>query len=139
MSRRAQSRSAIGVGLSTLVTIMVAVLLTTFSVLTLVSARADLRLSNKVIASTQGYYAADGDAEQWLAGVDALVQEGHGDLAGALSAAGYEVATTGDGRTGLSAVFPMDSGRDLMVEIALDRTGEIDILRWQSVPKRPEG
>jgi hypothetical protein len=135
MSKRVASRSAVGVGLSTLVTIMVAVLLTTFSVLTLVSARADLRLSSRAVASTQSYYAADGEAEHWLAAVDAFAQEGHADLGGDLGAAGYQVSATEDGRVKLAEVFSIDEKRDLVVEIALDTTGEIDILRWQSVPR----
>jgi hypothetical protein len=135
MSKRVASRSAVGVGLSTLVTIMVAVLLTTFSVLALVSARADLRLSNKVVESTQSYYAADGKAEQWLADVDAFIREGHADLEGDLFAAGYQVVVASDGQMQLTEEFAIDDKRDLVVEIALDRTEEIDILRWQSVPK----
>jgi hypothetical protein len=118
---------------------MVAVLLTTFSVLALVSARADLRLSEKAVVSTQGYYAADGEATQWLADIDAIAQEGQADLAGALAAAGYAVVTTDDGRTGLSASFTIDEKRDLVVEIALDSARETDILRWQTVVRRPEG
>jgi hypothetical protein len=136
MSARRASRSAVGVGLSTLVTIMVAVLLTTFSVLALVSARADLRLSSRVATSTQSYYAADGKAEQWLAEVDAFAQRGHADLAAALLAAGYETGVTDDGRVQLATAFPIDDKRDLIIEIALDNAGEIDILRWQSVSKR---
>jgi hypothetical protein len=139
MSKRAGSRSAVGVGLSTLVTIMVAVLLTTFSVLALVSARADLKLSDKAVVSTQGYYAADGEATQWLADVDAVVREGGADSAEALAAAGYTVTTTDDGRTGLSTSFAIDEKRDLIVEIALDSAGETDILRWQTVVRRSEG
>jgi hypothetical protein len=158
---------------------MVTVLLTTFSVLTLVSARADLKLSNMAITSTQSYYAADSEAEEWLAALDAFVHDGHNDLAADLLAAGYQFSTdvaddtaggrgddgsgndgatgadddtsaTGDaiagsdvdafavdgGRIRLTATFPIDDKRDLIVEIALDNTGEIDILRWQSVSKR---
>jgi hypothetical protein len=161
---------------------MVTVLLTTFAVLTLVSARADLKLSNMAITSTQSYYAADGEAEEWLAEVDAFVHGEHGDLAADLAAAGYQSAAEDvvadaaaagddaanadaaavntdatdaaaagsaaanidddgvlvgdDGRIRLAATFPIDDKRDLIVEIALDNAGEIDILRWQSVSKR---
>ncbi|MDR0347378.1 MAG: hypothetical protein LBH56_03290 [Coriobacteriales bacterium] len=137
MSRNRKSRSAVGIGLSTLVTIMVAVLLTTFSVLALVSARADLRLSNKVVASTQAYYVADAEAEQWLASLDARVSDyratsGSG-LAGSLAAAGYRVDTAGDGSLRIASSFSIDEGRNLEVELALDTKGEITILRWQTV------
>ncbi|MDR1015198.1 MAG: hypothetical protein LBL86_09530 [Coriobacteriales bacterium] len=132
MSRRNASRSAIGVGLSTLVTVMVAVLLTTFSVLALAQARADLRLSEKVAASTQGYYAADGQAEHWLARLDAVVQDAPDDPAAGLVAAGYDAAVSQEGRAVVSEAFPIDERRVLVVEVAVDRAGRIDILRWQS-------
>jgi hypothetical protein len=137
MSRRRASRSAVGVGLSTLVTVMVAVLLTTFSVLALAQARADLRLSERVVASTQGYYAADGQAEQWLAQLDAFVQGAQGDPVAGLGAAGYEVVSSQEGQAVVFEVFVIDEHRDLVVEVAVDKAGRIDILRWQSTP-RPE-
>jgi hypothetical protein len=127
---------------------MVAVLLTTFSVLALVSARADLRLSDKAADSVESYYAADGEAEKWLAAIDVLIQQtlaerpaaagpvSLDDFTGALSSAGYEAVPTADGRAQVSATFVIDERRDLVVEIALDSAGEIDILRWQTVPKR---
>jgi hypothetical protein len=136
------------VGLSTLVTIMVAVLLTTFSVLALVSARADLRLSDKATDSVEHYYVADGEAEQWLAAVDALARQERSELppgnnsaalsmlVEALSSAGYEAVGADDGRVRVAETFVIDERRDLIVEIALDTTGEIDILRWQTTPRR---
>ncbi|MDR3037417.1 MAG: hypothetical protein LBU31_03290 [Coriobacteriales bacterium] len=135
MSARLASRSAIGVGLSTLVTIMVAVLLTTFSVLALVSARADLKLSNKVVESTQSYYAADSQAEQWLAELNAFVATGHPDLVERLALAGYTATTIEDGRVLVTGVFFLDTGRDLVVEVAFNSMGDRDILRWQSTPR----
>jgi hypothetical protein len=143
MSRGATPRSAIGVGLSTLVTIMVVVLLTTFSVLTLVSARADLRLSNRAVAAMEGFYAADGEAQRWLADVDALIREtirgADGQPQTVLSEAGYQVSTDEEGRVRLVEVFTVDDRRELNVEIALDTTGEIDILRWQTAPRQGSG
>jgi hypothetical protein len=135
MSTRLASRSAIGVGLSTLVTIMVAVLLTTFSVLALVSARADLKLSNKVVESTQSYYTADSQAEQWLANLDAVVATGHPDLVEGLTLAGYTATAIEDGRVLVAEVFFLDTNRDLVVEVAFDSAGNRDILRWQSTPR----
>ncbi|MDR2587101.1 MAG: hypothetical protein LBC23_02415 [Coriobacteriales bacterium] len=147
MSKRITPRSAVGVGLSTLVTIMVAVLLTTFSVLALVSARADLRLSDKATDSAEHYYAADGEAEQWLADMEAFVRNNRGHLewgdsaalsalADKLSAAGYKATVDNSGNVHLTETFAIDERRDLIVEIALDTVGETDILRWQTTPKR---
>jgi hypothetical protein len=136
MSEKTRSRSALGVGLSTVMTVMVVVLLTTFSVLALVSARAELRLANRAVESTQNYYAADGEAERWLADLDAFIQEERDDRDGDLASAGYQVSSTDDDRTKLTESFTVDNRRDLIVEVALDRAGEMDILRWQTVSKR---
>jgi hypothetical protein len=135
MSERPRARSALGVGLSTVVTVMVVVLLTTFSVLALVSARAELRLANRAVESTGHYYAADGEATRWLADLGAFIAEGHDDLEGDLTSAGYQFSSTDDGQLILTKLFAVDDRRDLTVEIALDRTGEMDILRWQTAPK----
>ena len=136
MSAGSKPRTAIGVGITTLVTIIVAVLLTTFSVLTLVTARADLRLSNKAIESTESYYAADSAAEQWLAILDNFVIRGHADLLKNLNSAGYKVTTAGDGRILITESFSMDDKRDLLVEVAIDSSGRIDILTWKTISKR---
>ena len=136
MSAGSRPRTAIGVGITTLVTIIVAVLLTTFSVLTLVTARADLRLSNKAIESTQSYYTADSEAEQWLAVLDNFVIRSHVDLLRDLNSAGYKVSTAVDGRILVTESFFMDSKRDLLVEVAIDSNGRIDILTWKTISKR---
>ena len=152
-SENSKPRSAIGVGIATLVTILVAVLLTTFSVLAFVTARADLRLSNKAVESTQSYYIADGQAEEWLAELDAHVVEGEGgtlwilagDFAAALADAGYKAATSTDGtstggastdeRVVVKESFSIDDRRELVVEVAINKDGGLDILRWQTVSK----
>jgi hypothetical protein len=132
MSRRTGGRSAIGVGIATLVTIMVAVLLTTFSVLTLVTAGADLRLSEKTVQSAENYYLADGDAEQWLADLDAFLAGNSRPTTADLSSAGYKTGTAENGGITVVEEFPIDDIRELSVEVALGRDGTIDILRWQS-------
>jgi hypothetical protein len=135
MSKKGSSRSAIGVGIATLVTIMVAVLLTTFSVLTLVTASADLRLSNKTVESAENYYAADGAAEQWLADLDAFLEQNPSSTEADFTAAGFQVTTTEEGSLKASQEFSIDENRSLVVEVALDVDGSWDILKWQSVLK----
>ena len=136
MSPASKPRSAIGIGITTLVTIIVAVLLTTFAVLTLVTARADLRLSNKAIESTQNYYAADSQAEQWLAELDDFFSRDHEDLAVAIALAKYKVDTASDGRMLVFEQFVIDDKRYLLVEVAVDSYGKLDILTWKSVASR---
>ena len=136
MTPASKPRSAIGIGITTLVTIIVAVLLTTFAVLTLVTARADLRLSNKAIESTQNYYAADSLAELWLAELDDFFSKDHEDLAVAIALAKYKVDTASDGRMLVFEQFVIDDKRYLLVEVAVDSYGNLDILTWKSVADR---
>ncbi|MCL1847810.1 MAG: hypothetical protein FWF91_07600 [Coriobacteriia bacterium] len=148
MRAKSGSRSALGVGISTLVTIIVAVLLTTFAVLTLVTARADLRLSTRATESTQNYYAADSEAERWLADLDALVEEErvqerspeqgltHASLGSRLAAAQYTVQTTEDGGLLVRRSFSIDERRELVVEILIDTDYRLEVYRWQTDLKR---
>jgi hypothetical protein len=133
MSKKTGSRSAIGVGIATLVTIMVAVLLTTFSVLTLVTASADLRLSNKTVESAENYYAADGAAELWLADLDA---DGWLGVMTDSSMKYMPKESIDDDHMKISQEFPIDDLRVLSVEVVLASDGTIDILTWQSVLKK---
>ncbi|MDR1016100.1 MAG: hypothetical protein LBL67_01335 [Coriobacteriales bacterium] len=66
-SRRLKAQTAFGMGIPTLLTILVVVLMTTFAVLALVSAKADRSLSTQAAAYDAAYYAADGQATAWLA------------------------------------------------------------------------
>lgn len=145
-AKRRASRSALGVGMATLVTIMVAVLLTVFSVLTLVSARSDLRLSSKAIESTQAYYQADSQAEQWLAQIDGIVGQALDsgtDIAAALDSQGYQTVAGSDGQLLLAQDFPITDNRKLAVELAINDNGGsrsngstshgITVQKWQVV------
>ena len=158
MSAKSGARSALGVGISTLVTIIVAVLLTTFAVLTLVTARADLRLSTRAIESTQNYYEADSDAEIWLTELDAFVNQEEGqleydwrqstldaflaqpqaltDLAASLTAAGYNVQAAEDESILVTETFPIDDRRELVVKVLIGTDGRLSIHTWQVDLKR---
>ncbi|MDR1421928.1 MAG: hypothetical protein LBI64_03580 [Coriobacteriales bacterium] len=134
--KKARSRAAVGIGLTTLVTIMVVVLLTTFSVLSLVSARSDLNLTNKALQSMQDYYAADTAAEQWVAQLSRALEGASGEsLAAALEEGGY-IYEFEEGQMGyrVSEIFEIDTNRQLTVELAISDEGQFTILTWQSVP-----
>jgi hypothetical protein len=135
-ARKPKSRSAVGIGLTTLVTVMVIVLLTTFSVLTLVSAHSDLNLTTKALQATSDYYAADTEAEQWLATLDATIQRSW-DEAGlnALDANGYHYVLDTEGEGCLvTQTFAIGSNRQLSVEIAVSGEGDLTVIKWQSGP-----
>lgn len=59
-------QSGFGVGVMSLLAVFVVLCLTTFAVLSLVSARSDRALSQKNADATTSYYAADAQAERQL-------------------------------------------------------------------------
>lgn len=60
----------IGTGASSVLMIFVVLCLTAFGVLSLVSARADKRLTDRAKTAAQAYYAADAAVEETLAAID---------------------------------------------------------------------
>ena len=67
---RKQNRSGLNVGASSLLVIFVLLCLVTFSVLSLVSANADRKLSEKTAQHTTEYYTASNRAEEYLKQID---------------------------------------------------------------------
>jgi hypothetical protein len=148
MAVKRGARSSVGIGIPTLLTILVVVLLTTFAVLSLVSAKADYTLSVKAAQANQAYYAADGQATAWLSQVEAkamaAVKAGR-DVKGALEEAGYAVKGGGAAAAGksgkssdleLSGSWPVAGGSagNLEVQVSISSTdGSATVKRWQVV------
>lgn len=68
-----RSRPLLTAGISSLLLIFVSLCLLTFAVLSLVSARADYRLSTRIADRTTAYYAASNQAHDLLQEVDAAL------------------------------------------------------------------
>ncbi|MCL2055841.1 MAG: hypothetical protein FWH02_01305 [Oscillospiraceae bacterium] len=84
-----QAGIRLGVGGSSILVIFVILTLTTFAALSLVSARADSNLSQKAMAASKQFYAADSRAEEILAQLGAAVADipqGNGFITGAQNA-----------------------------------------------------
>ena len=62
MKRSEQASSPLGVGVITVITVLLALTLSIFAALTLTSARADLALSRINAETVKAYYAADAAA-----------------------------------------------------------------------------
>lgn len=75
MDHQQPKRSIISTGTASIVLIFVMLCLLTFSVLSLVSAQANLRLSEKSAARTSDYYAAENQANTVLFSVLEAMQE----------------------------------------------------------------
>lgn len=124
-NRQKPGGSIISTGVTSVVLIFVMLSLLTFSVLSLVSAQADLRLSRKSADRTTDYYEAENRANAILTG---LLTADDPDAFAAASA----VTLTGDGR----AVYQVPLGEDqvLAVELTLPADGQpCRIERWQAV------
>lgn len=117
--RRAQSfNSGIGVGISSILMIFVALCLTIFATLSYLSARADGKLTERFVAATESYYAADAAAEETLAAIaDAMAAGGTGELL----ALGVEWQERPEGLW-LSYDIPAGERRTLHVEALYDPT-----------------
>lgn len=67
--------TGVGVGSSSILVIFILLCLTTFATLSMVSANSDLKLTEKMAASTRAYYDADARAELILAEIDGVLWE----------------------------------------------------------------
>lgn len=111
---REKASSPIGVGVLTVLTVLLVLTLAVFSALTYTSARADLALSRTNAGTVTAYYAADADAAQLLADF----REGLED----------ELETT----------LPMTESQSLYVHFVRDTDGTVRILAWKTVSAQEE-
>lgn len=133
-THQTKQRSALGVGVTTLVTIMTVLLLVAFAVLSLVSARSNLSLSQMAVDQAQMYYSADSEATMWYAKLDDFTAEMSGDpetFSGQLSMAGFQVATQ-DGELRVTKEFAISETRTLMVTVQVNDDKTTTIRQWQS-------
>lgn len=111
-----KSASPIGVGVLTVLTILLVLTLAVFSALTYASARADLALSRKNAETVTAYYAADAEARKLLE-----------DFRG------------GEGGDELVSTIPMTEMQALSIHLERDLDGTVHILAWKTVPAGGEG
>lgn len=100
--------SPIGVGVVTILTVLLVLILTIFSALTLSTARADLALSQRNADTVQAYYAADAQAAKLYA----------------------DFAESGDSE--LETAIPMTDTQSLYLHLTRQDNGSILTLAWQT-------
>ena len=71
-----KNKMCFGVGLPSIIVIFVTLCLTTLGALSLMTASADNKLAEKAADYSTAYYAALGEAQEWLAQEDAALQAG---------------------------------------------------------------
>lgn len=103
-----QNSSPVGIGVISIITVLLVLCLTIFSALTLSSAKADLALSQKNADTVAAYYEADAKA-----------------------AALYRDFATGGAQT-MEETIPMTENQFLHLQLARDEDGTIQILSWRT-------
>lgn len=111
---REKGASPIGVGVLTVLTVLLVLTLAVFSALTYTSARADLALSKINADTVTAYYAADAQAA-------ALLEE-------------FQSGPEDE----LEATLPMTEAQSLYVHLVRDPDGGVRILSWKTVSAQEE-
>lgn len=129
-----KNTTGINVGGSSILVIFILLCLTTFATLSMVSAKADLRLTEKTVAAAAQYYAADAAAEEQLARIDGALraQPWAADSAAALMAALPTLQVeSAEGALLASYAVPVNDSQELAVELRISPTvsGEQQITR----------
>ena len=106
--------SPMGVGVISILTVLLVLTLSVFAALTLASAKADLALSQKNAETVAAYYAADAQATQLYADF----------------AAGTDSA--------LDTAIPMTENQSLVLRLERMEDGSVRILEWRTVSVEPE-
>lgn len=129
--------TGINVGGSSILVIFIILCLTTFATLSMVSARADLRLTEKATAATEEYYAADAEAERILARIGEAVS-GSGNPREQVTSAVPEAAVVAGGDEQFTVLYsvPVGETQELVVQLAITPEAaehRIRRLAWQVV------
>lgn len=109
-----KSASPLGVGLITIITVLLVLTLSIFSALTLSTARADLSLSQINADTVTAYYAADQEA-----------------------AALYAAFAAGTERELLREI-PLQNEQTLSLHLLREEDGSITVLAWDVTPAAPD-
>lgn len=102
-------QAPVGVGVLTVLMVLLVLTLATFSVLTLASARADLKLSQVNADTVSAYYKADAEGKEQMADF----------------AAG--------GKTDLESTIPMTDSQSLYIHLEKDGEGNVKVISWKTV------
>ena len=118
MRKRESSRQGVGVGMASVLMIVVVLALTTFGVLSLVSAQADAGMSRRAYETISSYYKAEGRIQEQLAELDAEILSGETVLLG-----GEPVVLKEEVREGQELILELGKAKD-------NQKGRFAILRY---------
>nr|WP_122012959.1 hypothetical protein [Maliibacterium massiliense] len=120
-TQKAAPSMGIGVGSVSILAIFVVLCLTAFAALSLVSARADVKLARKSADAGAAYYAAEAQAETRLAALLAEMDAAP-DWRGVLQGADMEYTVMG-GALRVSYALPIGAGKTLQAAYTLPLDG----------------
>lgn len=131
-------------GITSIIAILVILVLVVFSTLSLITAKADLNLSQKTADNIKAYYAADGEAEKIVAEFGDMINSevtneintgSRGENASEYAKKqNYIYESVADGRL-LKFTLKIDDSRMLNVEVLYDDSGSLKERRlWQITP-----
>lgn len=109
-------RRRASIGSASLILIFIVLCLATFSILSLGNARREDALSERSAAAVKAYYLADSQAEEFVGMVDRALHSADTKAAAQAAVGAYFQQDTGAVLTDI----PMDAGRALRVELAVD-------------------
>lgn len=144
MKQRSRPNNAgLGVGMVSILIVFVILCLTTFATLSLVSARADLRLTNRAADSLREYYAADSAAQEQLAQLDALLEQSGADWQQLVEDSGV-LCELSDTAATLRYQVAVNERKQLLVALTLPLSdnglpdGPLAICEWRVEPVSSE-
>jgi len=143
--------TGINVGGSSILVIFVLLCLTTFATLSMVSASADYKLTQKTVLAATSYYNADAAAEAILAQIDGVLLEGakSGENylpmveAGLRQIEDVDYRQDGAGSPVVSYLVPLNDFQSLSVELALSPSPAVgngkrfSITQWKVLNTAP--
>lgn len=109
-TREKAGSSPVGVGVLTVLTVLLVLTLAVFSALTFSTARADLALSRTNADTVSAYYAADAEAARMA----------------------EEFARSGEAE--LEAELPVNEVQRLSIHLVREADGSVSVLEWKTIP-----
>lgn len=123
----------VAVGIPSLITVLVVMLLGCFCVLSLIAARNDGKLSQKAADAISRFYEADLEATQRLAELKELISSGEEP-----AQHGFELQTI-DGQEYICYNVPVDEYNSLYVEIFFEHENNtLTVTKWQTANNAEE-
>lgn len=122
-------------GITSIIAILVILVLVVFSTLSLITAKADLNLSEKTASNIQSYYEADSEGETIICEISDIINSGS-DVVNYAKDKGYTFEPSGSGGV-LKFSIVIDDSRNLNAEVIFDGSGKvIEKKLWQVKPSK---